>query len=97
MKRYAVHENIIFECLQVILLISAHRFGARNICKAKMLRVLADLTGKYPANYKAVLWIMWGVLAYKENQKDAMREHIGVWIYNLADTAQVLLRISIYG
>ena len=93
-KRYPNHENIIYASLQVTLLISAHRFGARNICKAKMLRVLADLTEKYPSNDKTValrlvLWIFWGIVAYKENLRDVMKDQIGHWVYAVADTAQV--------
>jgi len=93
LKRYPNHENIVYACLQVVLLISAHRPGARHLCKSKMLRVLADLTEKYPSNDKTVamrlvLWVFWGVSAFKENLKDLMREQIAQWIYGVADTAQ---------
>ncbi len=100
LKRFADNENLIYACLQVTLLISAHKSGTVSICKGEMLPVLQKLMEKYPGDKtvakRLVLWIYWSVVAYKENKRDFMKANVPSQLYNLAEEAKVSKHFMIF-
>ena len=92
-RRYASMENLIYACLQVLLLFTSHSFGASNLCRSKSLPPVMQLMEKYPGDkaiaIRVVNWIVWAVAANRENRLDLLGANAPQKIYSLMTQIQV--------
>ena len=93
-RRYANMENIIYACLQVLLLFTSHSFGASNLCRSKCLPSVLQLMDKYPGDkgiaIRVVSWIVWAIAANRENRLDLLAANVPQKIYSLLPQIQVM-------